>query len=204
MSNVATIPRSTALTTADHEAAVWSALKSSIYPGASDQSIIAQATESHEQLEPAIITDAQLAGYVQQVGDRIVASAREMVNEGFERDRIYNEFFARVGEVVVGEVKRFEKSAIVLVEWPTESYEGWAKLVGAYNVVTGEVMASGLSEAGMQALTSPRSVDEAKRQLQAAGYRGERVVFMAPTDFAAINAMSLVTGDLLRGRAQAG
>lgn len=39
MSNVATIPRSTALTTADHEAAVWSALKSSIYPGASDQSI---------------------------------------------------------------------------------------------------------------------------------------------------------------------
>lgn len=39
MSNVATIPRSTPLTTADHEAAVWSALKSSIYPGASDQSI---------------------------------------------------------------------------------------------------------------------------------------------------------------------
>ncbi len=31
-----------------------------------------------------------------------------------ERDRIYNEFFARVGEVVVGEVKRFEKSAIIL------------------------------------------------------------------------------------------
>lgn len=38
-SNVATIPRAGALTTADHEAAVWSALKSSIYPGASDQSI---------------------------------------------------------------------------------------------------------------------------------------------------------------------
>lgn len=40
MSNVATIARQgTALTTADHQAAVWSALKSSIYPGASDQSI---------------------------------------------------------------------------------------------------------------------------------------------------------------------
>lgn len=40
MSNVATIARQgTALTPADHQAAVWSALKSSIYPGASDQSI---------------------------------------------------------------------------------------------------------------------------------------------------------------------
>ena len=39
-SNVATIPRSgSALTTAEHQAAIWSALKSSIYPGASDQSI---------------------------------------------------------------------------------------------------------------------------------------------------------------------
>ena len=58
---------------------------------ASDRSIIAQATQSHEQLEPAIITDAQLAGYVQQIGDRIVASAREMVDEGFKRDRVYKE-----------------------------------------------------------------------------------------------------------------
>lgn len=40
MSNIATIPRSgTALTTAEHQAAVWSALQSSIYPGASDASI---------------------------------------------------------------------------------------------------------------------------------------------------------------------
>ena len=40
MSNVATIARQgTALTPADHQAAVWSALKSSIYPGASDNSI---------------------------------------------------------------------------------------------------------------------------------------------------------------------
>ena len=40
MSNVSTIARQgTALAPADHQAAVWSALKSSIYPGASDQSI---------------------------------------------------------------------------------------------------------------------------------------------------------------------
>lgn len=38
-SNVATIQRAGALTTAEHQAAIWSALKSSIYPGASDQSI---------------------------------------------------------------------------------------------------------------------------------------------------------------------
>lgn len=31
-----------------------------------------------------------------------------------ERDRIFNEFADRIGEVVVGEVKRFEKSAIIL------------------------------------------------------------------------------------------
>jgi len=31
-----------------------------------------------------------------------------------ERDRIYNDFVDRIGEVVVGEVKRFEKSAIIL------------------------------------------------------------------------------------------
>ena len=31
-----------------------------------------------------------------------------------ERERIYNDFFDRIGEVVVAEVKRFEKSAIIL------------------------------------------------------------------------------------------
>lgn len=53
---------------------------------------------------------------------------------------------------VMRKVYRLKKSVVVLVEWPPESLQGWAKLVGAYNVVTGEVMQSGLSEAGMQAL----------------------------------------------------
>ena len=39
MSNITTIRAGGAMTTADHDAAVWSALKSSIYPGASDASI---------------------------------------------------------------------------------------------------------------------------------------------------------------------
>ncbi len=53
---------------------------------------------------------------------------------------------------VMDKIRDLDESVVVLVEWPTESYEGWAQLVGAYNVVTGEVMKSGLSEAGMNAL----------------------------------------------------
>ncbi|SDI87063.1 hypothetical protein SAMN04488693_1293 [Arthrobacter subterraneus] len=47
---------------------------------------------------------------------------------------------------------RLEKSVIVVVEWPTESYEGWAKLVGAYNVITSAVMSTNLTEAGRKEL----------------------------------------------------
>ena len=53
---------------------------------------------------------------------------------------------------VMNKVYRLKKSIVVLVEWPPESFAGWAKLVGAYNVVTDEVMTSGLSEAGTKAL----------------------------------------------------
>lgn len=49
-------------------------------------------------------------------------------------------------------VDGLKKSIVILVEWPAESYEAWAKLAGAYNVVTGEVMSAGLSEAGLKAL----------------------------------------------------
>ncbi len=43
-----------------------------------DKSIIDQATQTHEQLMPAVVTDPQLAGYIQRVGDRIVAQGKEM------------------------------------------------------------------------------------------------------------------------------
>jgi predicted Zn-dependent protease len=56
---------------------------------ATDKSIIAQAADTHKQLEPAVMTDSQLAGYVQQVGDRVVKSARELVQNGYKKDRIY-------------------------------------------------------------------------------------------------------------------
>ena len=55
----------------------------------SDSSIIAQAADTHKQLEPAVMTDTQLAGYVQAVGDRVVKSAREQVQDGYQKDRVY-------------------------------------------------------------------------------------------------------------------
>lgn len=53
---------------------------------------------------------------------------------------------------LMDKIHHLEKSVVVLVEWPTENFEAWAKLVGAYNVVTGEVMSADLSAAGMKAL----------------------------------------------------
>ena len=43
---------------------------------ASDPSTIKKAAAANEQLQPAIIADAELAGYVQQIGERIIASAK--------------------------------------------------------------------------------------------------------------------------------
>jgi hypothetical protein len=53
---------------------------------------------------------------------------------------------------VMDKVHRLGKSIVVLVEWPTTRFEGWAKLVEAYNVISRSVMESGLSEAGTKAL----------------------------------------------------
>ncbi|MGE5610625.1 MAG: M48 family metalloprotease [Bacillota bacterium] len=42
----------------------------------SDRAVIDQAKQFNTGIEPAIITDPQLAGYIQQVGDRIIDAAR--------------------------------------------------------------------------------------------------------------------------------
>lgn len=52
--------------------------------------------------------------------------------------------------------------------------------------------------AGMAALTSPRDLERSRREVAASGYNGEKLVLLAPTDFPSINAMSEITGDLLR------
>jgi peptide/nickel transport system substrate-binding protein len=59
----------------------------------------------------------------------------------------------------------------------------------------GSIMAS---DAGMEVFRNPKSVDETKRALAAAGYKGERVSLLASADFPVINALSEVMGDYLR------
>ena len=53
------------------------------------------------------------------------------------------------------------------------------------------------SDAGMAVLTGPRDLARSKRELAEAGYNGERVALMVPTDFPSLKALSDVTADLL-------
>jgi peptide/nickel transport system substrate-binding protein len=53
------------------------------------------------------------------------------------------------------------------------------------------------NDAGLQVLTGPRSLDEARKRIIAAGYKGERLVMVAPTDIPAIMTMSQVMQDQL-------
>jgi peptide/nickel transport system substrate-binding protein len=53
------------------------------------------------------------------------------------------------------------------------------------------------NDAGMAALSGPRSIEEARRRIVAAGYKGERIVMLAPSDLPAIMSMSQVMQDQL-------
>lgn len=50
---------------------------------ATDAAVIDQANQMHAGLEPAVITDPQLAGYIQAVGQRIIAAAGEMNRQNY-------------------------------------------------------------------------------------------------------------------------
>ncbi len=52
------------------------------------------------------------------------------------------------------------------------------------------------STAAMEAMTG--NLEAARRAIAASGYAGEKLALIAPTDFPALNAMSEITGDLLR------
>ena len=54
------------------------------------------------------------------------------------------------------------------------------------------------STAGMEAMTAPRSLDRSRREIEAAGYKGERVALLVPTDIPSTNALAEVTADLFR------
>lgn len=51
---------------------------------ASDRQVISQAEQTHTGLKPAVISDPQLATYIQQVGDRVIAAAQAMSKEGYK------------------------------------------------------------------------------------------------------------------------
>ncbi|MFZ4895045.1 hypothetical protein ACL9RL_11380 [Plantibacter sp. Mn2098] len=53
---------------------------------------------------------------------------------------------------VMENVHHLKKSVVILFEWPSENHAAWAKLIGAYNVVTQQVMNPGLTDAGLKAL----------------------------------------------------
>jgi predicted Zn-dependent protease len=50
---------------------------------ASDKAVISQANQAHTGLQPAVMTDAELSGYIQRVGDRIIAAAKELNAQGY-------------------------------------------------------------------------------------------------------------------------
>jgi len=61
--------------------------------------------------------------------------------------------------------------------------------------IPGSAMAT---EVGLEVMTRPRSLEMVKRNLEAAGYKGERVVFVVPTDLPSLNAMSQLAADMFR------
>jgi len=54
------------------------------------------------------------------------------------------------------------------------------------------------TEVGMEVLTGPRDLDRVKRDLAAAGYKGERVVFLGVSDVQEIQAVTEVAADMFR------
>ena len=54
------------------------------------------------------------------------------------------------------------------------------------------------SEAGLEALRTPRDAEAARRAVLAAGYKGERVVVLTPTDYPRVDALANVAADLMR------
>ena len=54
------------------------------------------------------------------------------------------------------------------------------------------------NDAGMEALSGTHAVDVLRRELASAGYKGERIVYLEPTDVPRINAIAKVGADMLR------
>jgi peptide/nickel transport system substrate-binding protein len=55
-----------------------------------------------------------------------------------------------------------------------------------------------VSSVGMAVLSGPRDIDKVKREIVAAGYKGEKVVLIVPTDYQGLKATADVWADLLK------
>ncbi len=55
------------------------------------------------------------------------------------------------------------------------------------------------NDAGLEVLTGPRDPARSRRELQAAGYKGERVALIVPADFPNLKALADVGAEMLRG-----
>ncbi len=95
------------------------------------------------------------------------------------------------------EIRRAVLPAIIQADYMTamngEDRTRWRDNVGFF--CPGMPMAN---DAGLEALTGPRSLEAARRNLAAAGYKGERVVLLAPGDVPYAKILAEVTADLLK------
>lgn len=90
---------------------------------------------------------------------------------------------------IIGAVNQVDYMTAVM----GDDRSGWRDKVGYFAPNT--PMAN---DAGMEALTSPRNLDKVKKELAAAGYKGERVVLLAPQDIDSVKALAAVTNDMLQ------
>jgi peptide/nickel transport system substrate-binding protein len=96
---------------------------------------------------------------------------------------------AAIRRVVLGAISQ----ADVMTAVAGTDHSLWRDGVGYFT--PGSLMAS---DEGIEAFTGPRDIAASRRALQQTGYKGEKVLLIAPTDFPAINAMSEVVADVFR------
>ena len=93
-----------------------------------------------------------------------------------------------IRRALLGAVEQSDYMSAVIGTDPSN----WRRGVGFFP--PGTPMAS---EVGVEALTGPRDYDKVKRDLAAAGYKGEKVVLIAASDFPTLNALAQVGRDML-------
>jgi peptide/nickel transport system substrate-binding protein len=96
---------------------------------------------------------------------------------------------AAIRQALLGALDQAEFMAAVV----GDNSKAWRGNVGVFAPDT--PMAS---DAGLAALTGPRDAGKAKLAIEKAGYRGESVVIMTPTDYPRIDALANVAADMMR------